>query len=105
MIDAPFFPVYGTNQVLTAAATSSAAVAIDPQGNNRQVRIVNTGANIAYVRIGPSTLPAATTADLAIPPASSVGNTVIVSKDPMHTHIRHISAAGSTLQVMLGEGF
>lgn len=101
MTNQPFAPAYGTNLVLTPAVASSAAVALDLGKTNRQVRITNTGANIAYVRIGPADLPAATTADFPIPP----GMSFTITKDPQHTHIRHISAAGSTLQVMLGEGY
>lgn len=98
MIKQPFFPHYGSNQILAAGA-ASASSSISHQA--KQLRVVNTGANIGYFRTydnsgGPQT---ATTADYPVP----AGSGTIVSKQG-HNAIAVISAAGTTLQVMSGEG-
>lgn len=101
MIIQPFFPKYNSNQVVSAAA-ASAEITID--GDNRQVRIVNTGANIAYVQTYSSrdnATHAATVADFPIPG----GMAATISKDTSHDRLAHISAAGTTLQIMTGDGF
>lgn len=96
----PFMPTYGTNQVLTPAA-ASASVAL--RRGIRQLRFVNTGANICYIRISNSTSGAqpATAADLPI--AANNFMTIITKADDDDT-LAHISALGTTLQVMQGEG-
>ena len=98
MINQPFFPHYGSNQIL-AAGVASGSSSISHQA--KQLRVVNTGANIGYFRTynsadGPQ---AATTADYPVP----AGMGAIVSKQG-HNAIAIISAAGTTLQVMAGEG-
>lgn len=96
----PFNPQYGSNQVLTPSA-SSATVAINKAC--KQVRILNTGANIAYVRVYDNSAgtQAATTADCPI----AAGMSTTLTKDEAHNALAHISAAGTTLQVMTGEGW
>lgn len=99
-IKQPFCPQYGSNQVLAAAAaTASSAITADC----KQVRIVNTGANKAYFRIYNSNDGAqnATVADCPIP----AGMATTVTKDMAHNAIAVISAAGTSLEVMTGEGF
>lgn len=100
MIKQPFFPHYGSNQILAAGAASS-STSISHQA--KQLRVVNTGANIAYFRTYDSSNGApvqpATTADYPVP----AGSGAIVSKQG-HNAISVISAAGTTLQVMAGEG-
>ena len=98
MIKQPFFPHYGSNQILAAGAASASSV-ISHQA--KQLRVVNTGANIGYFRTYDSSggAQAATTADYPVPP----GTGAIVSKQG-HNAISVISAAGTTLQVMVGEG-
>jgi len=99
-IKQPFAPHYGSNQVLAAAAAAS-AVAISHQA--KQMRVVNTGANKAYFRTydsGSAPIPAASTADYCVPP----GLAATVSKIG-HNAISVISAGGTTLEVMTGEGF
>lgn len=86
----------GTNQVVTPAA-ASAYVAIDPVA--KAVRLVNSGANICYVRIGAGA-QTATTADLPIRAASEI----IVSKGDGEDTIGYISAAGTSLNIQTGEG-
>ena len=64
--------------------------------------VCNTGSNIGYVRIGRTSdgTVTATTADCPIP----AGQTAYLSKPHDHDTLAHISAAGTTLQVMSGEG-
>lgn len=99
-IKQPFYPQYGSNQVLTAAAASASAV-INP--DCKQVRVVNTGANKGYFRTYNSAngVQSATTADFPVP----AGLAATVSKNADHNAIAYISAAGTTLEAMTGEGF
>jgi hypothetical protein len=89
-----FRPNYGSNQVVTPAA-GSASITIP--GQDTAVRLVNTGANVCYVRIG-NVADNATTADLAV----RAGSEVIVRKSRGDTHLAHISATGTTLNVQTG---
>lgn len=90
-----FRPRYGSNQVVTpAAASASITIAKD----DTAVRLVNTGANVCYVRVRNSA-GAATTADLCV----RAGSEVIVRKGGDDTILSHISAAGTTLNVQTGE--
>lgn len=103
MITQPFAPKYGSTQTLTPGA-ASAQVTIDRDKQSRQVCIWNSGANVAFVRIG-SSLNGALTAsatDHFIPPSAIP---TIITKDPQHDMLAHISATGTTLLVNLGEGF
>lgn len=99
MIQQPFQPKYGSNQTLTPSA-ASATVVIDADKNCKQVRIVNRGASVCYVRIGESTLGAASVADCAIAPNMAT----TLTKFMQHTHMSYISAGGTTLDVMVGDG-
>jgi hypothetical protein len=92
----PFTPQRGTNQVVSPAA-ASASVTIDARA--KSVRLVNSGANICYVRIGTDT-QTATTADLPVRTAESI----VVSKGDGENTIAYISAAGTTLNIQTGEG-
>lgn len=99
-IKQPFAPQYGSNQVLTAGA-ASAKVGINKE--SKQVRVVNTGANKGYFRIYDSSngVQSATTADCPV----AAGAAVTVTKGGNQDTIAYISAAGTTLEVMTGEGF
>lgn len=100
----PFSPHFGSGQTLTAGA-ASANVGIG--SSSRQVRVMNTGSNIAYVRTYNSlaagdvaSAGVATAADFAVPP-----NVVsIITKGENHDRLAHISALGTTLNVMVGNG-
>jgi hypothetical protein len=72
-------------------------VSIDAKA--KSVRLVNSGANICYVRIGTGA-QTATTADLPVRAASEV----VVQKAEGEDTLAHISAAGTTLNVQTGEG-
>lgn len=100
---APFCPQYGSNQVVTPAAASANAPITK---NCKQVRVVNTGANIGYFRTyfsgdNAANFNVATTADCPVP----AGMATTVTKSEMHDRIAFISAAGTTFQIMTGEGW
>lgn len=99
-IKQPFFPQYGSNQVLAAAAASASA-AINQ--DCKQLRVVNTGPNKGYFRTYNSNNGAqsATVADCPVP----TGMATTVTKDMTHNAIAFISAGGTTFEVMTGEGF
>lgn len=96
-IKAPIQPAYGTGTVLSPGAASAEATI---GTGNKQVILTNLGANVCYVRVGQGTL-AATTADYPVP----AGAQVIISKADDDNKLAHISAAGTTLHVMKGEGW
>lgn len=98
-IRAPFEPRRGTNQVVSPAA-GSASVPIDPVA--KSVRLVNSGAAICHIRIGPtkSVAEPATTADMPI----LAGTSIIVQKGDGDNLIAYISATGTTLHIQTGEG-
>lgn len=93
---APFNPQAGANLVVSPAV-GSASSPINPK--SKSVRLVNTGANICYVRIGVSP-QTASTADTPVLPNSSL----IISKAEGHDTIAYISAAGTSLNIQTGEG-
>lgn len=92
----PFAPNYGSNIVATPAA-SSASVNISP--NDNCVRLVNTGLNVCYVRLGKGSATA-TTADLPV----RAGSEVIIRKPLGYNKLAHISALGTTLNIQTGNG-
>ena len=92
----PFNPARGTNQV-ASSGSASASVSLDKAAHS--VRLVNSGSNICYVRIGEGA-QTATTADMPV----RAGESVIVSKGDGEDTLAHISAAGTTLNIQTGEG-
>ena len=92
----PFSPHRGANQVVSPAV-ASASVTIDKSA--RSVRLVNSGANICYVRIGTGA-QTASTADMPVRSAESV----VVAKGDGEDTCAYISAAGTTLNIQTGEG-
>lgn len=92
----PFNPQYGSGQVLSPAA-GSANVTVPP---TKQLILTNLGVNVCYIRCGESS-QTATTADYPVPP----GLQVTITKDERHLNMAHISAGGTTLHVMGGEGW
>lgn len=97
---ARFSPHYGSNQVVTPGAASAA---ITIAAGSKQVRIVNTGANIAYVRTYRDADGAQTASAADFPIAAGARETI--TKDDTHDRLAHISASGTTLNVMTGEGW
>lgn len=95
-VRAPFQPRAGSNVVASPGA-SSASITIDAQA--KSVRLVNVGANICHVRIGVGS-QTATTADMPV----RAGAEIVVSKGDGENTLAHISAAGTTLHIQVGEG-
>lgn len=100
MIIQPFFPQYGSNQVLTA---SSSPQHTGINKDSKQLRVVNTGANKGYFRTYDSTggAQAATAADCPV----AAGAAITVTKSATHDSMAYFSATGTTLEAMTGEGF
>jgi hypothetical protein len=94
----PVQPVYGGGAVLTPASSAATATLVT---GNKQLILTNLGANVCYVRVGQTTVIAATTADYPIP----AGAQVVITKSLDDDKLSHISASGTTLHVMNGEGF
>ena len=94
---APFNPAYTQGQTVTAAA---AAASVSINKTAKQVAVTNLGNNVAYVRIGTGTI-AATTADMPVLP----GTQVSLTKGEGQDVLSHISAAGTTLHIIPGEGW
>jgi hypothetical protein len=93
----PFNPKYGSGQNVAPAA-ASAPITIGK--GEKQVRLVNTGAAECYVRLGVAGV-VATAADYLVRP----GAEKVITKEQDHDTLAHISATGTTLNVMVGEGW
>ncbi len=96
-IFAPFNPAYTSGTTKTSAAL---AASFSIAAGTNQVCITNTGSNIAYVRIGSGTF-SATTADYPV----LSGAQVVLTKAQDDTVVSHISASGTTLHFICGNGF
>lgn len=95
----PIAPAYGTGQAVAPAAAS--AVATLTPGSNQLV-LTNLGAAVCYVRVANAgDVPVATSNDYPIP----AGAQVVITKGQRQDALAHISAAGTTLHIMNGEGF
>jgi hypothetical protein len=96
-IKAPVQPGYGTGQVLSPAAAAATATL---KTGSKQLILTNLGANVCYVRVGQS-VANASTADYPVP----AGAQVVITKAQDDNQLSHISAVGTTLHVINGEGF
>lgn len=99
-IRSPFKPHYGTNH---QAAPAAASASITVGKGDKTIRVRNTGAtNMMYFRTGLAFDGAvtATVADVPVAP----GETVYIEKPQDHDTLAHISAAGTTAEIMSGEG-
>lgn len=94
---APFNPAYTQGQTVTAAAV---AASVTVNKASKQITVTNLGSNIAYVRTGTGAI-AASTADMPILP----GTQVTLTKGDNQETFSYISAAGTTLHVIPGEGW
>lgn len=96
---APFKPHQGSNQVVTPAA-ASAVITIGK--GDKSIRVCNSGAAVGYFRTGIAAdgEVTATTADVPVLP----GESLVIEKPQDHDTLAHISATGTTFQVMSGEG-
>lgn len=91
----PFRPDFGANQLVYAGSVSAS---IQINKDSRNVRIVNQGLQIGYLRIGNSAV-VATTADIPI----RTNESLIIEKDTEQTHIAFISASGTVLNIQTGQ--
>lgn len=96
-VKAPFAPAYTQGQTVTAAA---AAASITIGKGAKSICLTNTGSNVGYVRTGASGI-VATAADYPVP----AGIQVVISKPDDHDTLSYISASGTTLHAIPGEGF
>jgi hypothetical protein len=95
-IRSPFKPHYGTNQQVSVTASSSNSAI---NADDKSVRIVNSGLNLTYIKVGTGA-QTATSADLML----DSGNSIVIEKAMGENNIAYISASGTTLQIMTGEG-
>lgn len=107
MIHQPFAPKFGSTVQVSPAAASANSTTFDRDRSSRQVRFVNTGAAACYVRTfdtnnsGTAGYNVATVADHLVP----AGMSSTISKPAQHNGLAYISAAGTTLEASLGEGY
>ena len=93
----PFEPQRGSNQILSATATSASATI---NASSRSVRVYNSGTLPVYIRIGQGT-QTATTADYYLPEKTEK----IFSKGGDDNGLGYICPTGtSELHVQTGEG-
>jgi hypothetical protein len=93
----PFCPTYGSGQIVTPAAAAAAVTNLAK--GDQQVVVSNIGANICYVRINAE--GDASTADFPLPS----GKQVCLTKAPDQTRLSHISATGTSLHIITGNGW
>ncbi len=93
----PFNPAYGSGQVVTPAAAAAAVTNLN--SDDSQVVVTNLGSNVCYVRVAAA--GNASTADYPLPSGAQVA----LTKGVGQTRLSHISASGTTLHIMTGNGF
>lgn len=96
----PFSPHYGSGQTVTA--TSAAAASVTINSNSFNVMVTNTGAQIAYVRVGTDSATA-TAADFPV----LAGSQAAITKGSGQNILSYIGVAAgdTTLHIMTGEGW
>jgi len=94
---APINPAYTQGQTVAAAAVA-ASVSVNKAA--KQIAVTNLGNNVAYVRTGTGAIAAATS-DMPVLP----GTQVTLTKGDNQETFSYISAAGTTLHVIPGEGW
>lgn len=108
-VNTAFAPAFGTGLTLTAvAASANLALTNGATSGPMQIRIINTGAAIGYVRTY-SSLAAADKASAGValmtndlPVASGMVTTF--SRDLTHDRIAFISTTGTTFAIIQGDG-
>lgn len=93
----PFNPAYGSGQVVSPA--DAAAAVTNLAKGTQNVVLTNLGGSVCYVRVADA--GDASTADYPIP----AGAQVCVTKAPDQTRLSYISAAGTSLHIMTGNGW
>ena len=95
---APFSPGYNRGVIVSPGAASATATVT---GATQTVCLTNLGANVCYIRFGETAPVVATTADYPVPG----GAQVTITKPGEYSLMAYISAGGTSLHVMPGEGF
>ena len=90
----PFNPKYGSGQTFNSTGTSASTTI---GKGNKQLMIANVGSNVAYVRVGASSV-SATNSDCPVLP----GTFIVLTKFEDNDVLDHISATGTTLSVNPG---
>lgn len=93
----PFSPSYNRGVTVTPAAASASTTI---GGATNTLCLTNLGANVCYVRLSDAATTAST-ADYPIPG----GAQVVITKPRDYDIVAYISAAGTTLHILPGEGF
>lgn len=94
----PFSPSYGNGTIVSpGAASANAAIPVKSQ----TLCLTNLGANVCYIRLSEDASATATTADYPLPG----GAQVTITKPYDYNRIAHISASGTSLHILPGEGF
>lgn len=95
-IDTTFNPAYGRGVVVSPAATTASS---ELGRGSKSLVVTNLGAAVCYVRSGDSTVTAST-ADYPV----LSGQQVSLGKFQDDTHVAYISADGTSLHIIAGEG-
>ena len=95
-IDTSFNPAYGRGVVVTPAGTSASS---ELGRGSKSIVVTNSGAGLCYVRTGDSSA-VASDADYPVLPSQQVS----LGKFQDDTHVAYISADGTTLHIIAGEG-
>jgi hypothetical protein len=93
-----FTAAWGNGQTVSPA--SSSASASIPGNRNRSVLVTNLGDNICYARVTTNASDSASTADMPI----LSGNSFVIGKPETGAYIHYISADGTSLHVIPGDG-
>jgi hypothetical protein len=95
-INTSFNPAYGRGVVVSpGATTASSEIGV----GSKSIVLTNLGDNVCYVRSGASGVTA-TTADYPV----LSGQQVSLGKFQDDTHVAYISADGTSLHIIAGEG-
>lgn len=95
-INTSFNPAYGRGVVVSpGATTASSEIGV----GSKSIVLTNLGDNVCYVRSGSSAVTA-TTADYPV----LSGQQVSLGKFQDDTHVAYISADGTSLHIIAGEG-
>lgn len=94
----PFAPSYGNGTVVSAGAVSAnAAISIKSQ----TLCLTNLGSGVCYIRLSEDASDTASTADYPLPGGAQVS----ITKPYDYNRIAYISADGTDLHILPGEGF
>lgn len=96
-VAAPFKPMRGNNQKVTAT-TSSQIITIGK--GNRSIRAINAGTVVGYFRTyqtGDGSGTTASVADTPVAVSGAAGSVLIIEKQPEHDTLAYISDSATTV--------